>query len=94
MWTNKTIVLFLIVPVCRCVLAARTHWLNHLFTQSSLFGDGAEIVLAYAAEGAYPVGGDVLESSAGGNAAVGVAFGRVVDVTADVANVLFHCFEF
>lgn len=65
-----------------------------MITQSGLFGDRAEIILAYATEGAHPVGGDVFESSAGGNAAVGVAFGGVVDVTTDVANVLFHCFDF
>lgn len=68
-----------------------THWHNQgRVAPFSLLSHGAEIVLAHAAEGADPVGRDVLESGAGGDIAVGVAFGGVIDITADVANVLFH----
>ena len=52
-----------------------------------LFGRG-EIFLAHAAEGAYPVGRQVFESSAGRNAVVGIADGRIVFIAADVAYVL------
>jgi hypothetical protein len=51
-----------------------------------------EVVLAYAADGAYPVFGDVFEGGAGGDAVVGVAHFRVIHVTTGVANVLFHTF--
>ena len=54
----------------------------------------AEVFLAYAAEGAYPVGGQVFEGGAGGYAIVGVALGGIILVVADVANVLFHGVEF
>ena len=57
--------------------------------EESLFLYG-EVVLAYAADGAYPVFGDVFKGSAGGDAAVGVAYFGVINVTTGVANVLFH----
>ena len=46
-----------------------------------LFG-GFEGVLAETAPGAYPIVGNVLESSAGSNAGVGIANFRIVLVTA------------
>ena len=51
---------------------------------------GLEVVLAYATEWAYPVVGDVFEGGTWGDAAVGIACCGVIDVTADVANILFH----
>ena len=51
---------------------------------------GAELVFAYAAEGANPVSGEVFEGGAGGDAVVGVACCGVVLIAADFANVLFH----
>ena len=49
-----------------------------------------EIIFANATEGAYPVGWDVFECGARGNAAIGVAVGGVIDVATNFANVLFH----
>ena len=49
-----------------------------------------EIVLADAADGAYPVVGDVRKGGARRDAAVRVAHFRVLDVAAYVANVLVH----
>ena len=49
-----------------------------------------EVVLAYAADGAYPVLRNVFEGSAGSDAAVRIAYFRVIHVTTSVANVLFH----
>ena len=60
-----------------------------------LFHD-RETVLADAAKRAGPAVGNGLKRGARSDAAVGIAFFWVVDVTADVANVLFHdgcCFE-
>ena len=59
--------------------------------ESGLFHD-REAVLANAAKRAGPAVGDGLERSARGDAAVGVAFFWVVNVTADVANVFLHGF--
>lgn len=53
-----------------------------------------EIVFAYAAEGAYPVLGDIFPGSAWLDAVVGIAHFGVVNVTASVANVLSHSLEF
>lgn len=49
-----------------------------------------EIILAYAADRAHPIFGNVLESGAGGNAAVGIAFGRIVYEAANLADVFVH----
>ena len=46
--------------------------------------------LIYRAEGAHPVGGQVLELGAGSDAVVGVALRGVILIPADVANILFH----
>ena len=54
-----------------------------------LFGR-AEVFLTHTAEGTHPVSREVFKGGAGGDAVVGVAFGRVVLIVADVANVLFH----
>ena len=53
----------------------------------------AEVFLAYAADGAYPVLGEVFESGAGSYAVIGVAELWIIDVTAGVANILFHSVE-
>ena len=48
------------------------------------------------AERAHPVGGQILELGAGGDAVVGVALCGVILIPADVANILFHiiyCFK-
>ena len=48
------------------------------------------------AEGAHPVGGQVLELGARGDAVVRIALRRVILIPADVANILFHngyCFK-
>lgn len=49
-----------------------------------------EIFLAYRAERANPVGGNVLKGRAGGNTIVGISLCGVVNVAANVANILFH----
>ena len=49
-----------------------------------------EIALAYTTDGTYPIVGNVFEGSAGSNAAVGIAYLRVVDVTTYIAYILFH----
>ena len=49
---------------------------------------GFEITLADAAEGAYPVVGDVLKCCPCGNAAIGITYCGVVDVAANFTNVL------
>lgn len=52
--------------------------------------DLRELVLAYAADGAYPVVGQVFKLGAGRNPAVGIAYGGVIDPVADFANVFVH----
>ncbi len=56
----------------------------------SFFLGFAELVLAYATNRAYPIFGEIFKSCAGSNAAIGVAHCRIVFVSANVANVLFH----
>ena len=56
-----------------------------------LFHD-RETVLADAAKRAFPIVRNGLKRGAGGNTAVGVALLWVVNITADVANVLFFIF--
>ena len=53
-----------------------------------------EVFLAYSTKGAHPVFGEVLEGRSGFNTVVGVAYGGVIDITADIANILFQflCF--
>ena len=50
----------------------------------------AELVLAYAAEGTYPILGEVFEGSAGSYPVVRIAGLRVIFISAEIANVLFH----
>lgn len=50
----------------------------------------AEVAFSYSANGAYPIFGYVFECCSRVDSAVGVAHSGVVDVAADVANVLFH----
>ena len=47
-----------------------------------------EIALANAADGAYPIVGDVLKRCSCGDAAIGISYCGVVDVTANLTNVL------
>ena len=54
-----------------------------------LFHD-REAVLADAAKRAGPTVGNGLKRGAGSDTAVGIAFFWVINVTADVANILFH----
>ncbi len=63
--------------------------MNRVSTNIHLFHD-REAVLANAAKRAGPAVGDGFKGSAGSDAAIGIAFFWVIDVTADVANVLFH----
>ena len=55
-----------------------------------LFLFRTEIVLAHATEGAHPILGKVLKRCSGLDAAVGVAYFWVIDITASVAYILFH----
>ena len=49
-----------------------------------------EMCFVHRAEGAYPVGGQVFELGAGGDAIVGVTGCGVIHIPAHIANVLFH----
>ena len=49
-----------------------------------------ELVLAGAAQGAHPVGGNLLPGSAGCYAVVGVTLSGIVDIAAEIADVLIH----
>ena len=49
-----------------------------------------EVLFAYSADGAYPILGEILEGCAWSDAAVGIAYFGVINITACVANVLFH----
>ena len=60
-----------------------------LYKFVELFHD-REAVLADAAKRARPAVGNGFKWGAGSDAAVGIAFFWVIDVTTDVANVLFH----
>lgn len=51
----------------------------------------AEVFLAYAANGANPIFGNVFESGAGSNAGIGITFSGIVNITTGVTDVLFHC---
>ena len=53
-----------------------------------------EVRFIYRAERAHPIGGQVFELVAGGNAVLGVAFCGVILIPAYVANILFHLFWF
>ena len=49
-----------------------------------------ELIFPRAAQGAHPVGGNLLPGSAGGHAVVGVTLGGIVDIAAEIADVLIH----
>lgn len=53
-----------------------------------------KIVFAHTAERTTPIGGEIFKGGAWGYAAVGVAGGRVINVAAHFANILFHAFFF
>ena len=63
--------------------------MNRVSTNIHLFHD-REAVLANAAKRAGPVVGNSLKRGAGSDSAIGIAFFWVVDVTTDIANILFH----
>ena len=63
-----------------------TLWEHHLICFDESLG--LEIVLANAADGAYPVVGNVLKRCSCGNTAIGITYCGVIDVTANFANVL------
>ena len=52
--------------------------------------DNAEVVLANTAEGAYPVVWNILESCSRLDAAVRIAYFRVIDITAYITYILLH----
>ena len=58
------------------------------FAISLLFG--AEIILAYCAEGAYEIFGNIFPLGAGSDTAIGIAFSLVIDPATYIAYVL-HC---
>jgi hypothetical protein len=49
-----------------------------------------EVILAYSADGAYPIFRDVFKGCAWGDAAIRIANFWVIHVTTGFANVLFH----
>ena len=49
-----------------------------------------EVALAYTAEGAYPILGNVFKGCACSDAAIRIAYFGVVHITAYVAHILFH----
>ena len=51
-----------------------------------------EVGLRRATEGADPVGGNGVERGAGRDTVIGIALGGVVDIAADIANVLIHVY--
>ena len=51
-----------------------------------------EILFPYAADGAYPIVGDILEGGAGGDSSVGVAYRGVINPVAYFTSVFFHLF--
>jgi hypothetical protein len=51
-----------------------------------------ELVLGGAADGADPFRGDFIKGGVGGDMVVRITLGRVIDVTTDLALVLFHDF--
>ncbi len=61
-----------------------------MHNQAILFLDRTEIILANATHRAHPVGWNVLKGGSSGDATVRVANSGVVDIPADVANVLLH----
>ena len=54
--------------------------------------DFAEIILAYAAEGADEIVGKILELGAGSDAVIGIADSLVVLIAADITYIFFHKF--
>ena len=63
---------------------------THVFCGNCAILLDGKLLLAYAAEGAGEVFGDVLKGSAGGNVALGTAGSGIVFPAADGADVLFH----
>ena len=50
----------------------------------------AELVFANAAQGAYPVFGQSIKSGARLDSVIRIAYGGIVHITANVANILIH----
>ena len=57
---------------------------------SGLLLYGLEILFAYAAQGANPLVGNLLERGVGCDARIGISDGGVIDPTTYCASVLFH----
>ena len=51
---------------------------------------GLEVALADATDGTYPVVGDVFKRCSCGDAAIGITYCGIVDVTANFTNVLHN----
>ena len=62
---------------------------SEIVLNSRLFAD-LELVLADAAQWAYPILRDIFKCSSRGNSAVRVSCSRIVNVSADYTNILFH----
>lgn len=62
---------------------------SEIVLNSRLFAD-LELILADAAQWAYPILRDIFKCSSRGNSAVRVSCSRIVNVSADYTNILFH----
>jgi hypothetical protein len=51
-----------------------------------------KLILRGSANGADPAVREVLKRSVGGNLVVGVALGRIIDITADLTLIFLHVF--
>ena len=49
-----------------------------------------EVFFSYSTEGAYPIGRKVLKGRSGFDTIVRITYCGVVDITADIAYILFH----
>ena len=49
-----------------------------------------ELILAYAAEGAYPIFRQIFEGGSGLDAIVGIAKFGIINISANIAYILFH----
>ena len=52
-----------------------------------------EIVLAYSAEWASPILRNILESGSRSDSVIRISDCRIILVSADFANILFHCYK-
>ena len=61
-----------------------------LYSYKLLLG---ELVLAYAAQGAYPIFRDRLKSGAGLHAVIRIANSRIIHISANITYIFFHGFH-